>query len=300
MRRRSLEFALVALAALPAAAAAHGDVPLVRETVTLGPGESVRYLGHLHYHRLVGRVSADGPVVVRLVDAHDGSVAFERESATRHAFSELIACCDHLAWADYFLEIENAGPGEAVVSARVVLVHDDLAVMVWGTESGTRAAIVILGLLWAGVLWLTVRSRARPARLARAAAAGSFVWALPVALLVLGAARYGGGGVGAFIAGLSDLPVLPWNPIVSRVSILLGLAGIAWGTAGVLWARSGPGEGRGRWLAIGAALVAAVGATAILVILAYGDPWIPAIWTAVAIAPMLGVLRVRLHEGTGG
>jgi hypothetical protein len=300
MPRRCLGLALVALAALPVAAAGHGDVPLVRETVTLGPGESVRYLGHVHYHRLVGRVSADGPVVVRLVDAHDGSVAFETGSATRHAFSELIRCCDDLAWADYLLEIENVGPGAAVVSARVVLVHDDLAVMVWGTESGTRAAIVILGLLWAGILWLAVRSRARPARLRRAAAAAGIVWAVPVALLAWGTTRYGGGGVGAFIAGLSDLPVLPWNPIVSRVSLLLGLAAISWGTAGVFWARSGPGEHRGSWLAIGATLVAAVGATAILVIAAYGDPWIPAVWTAVGIAPMLGVLAVRLREGTGG
>jgi hypothetical protein len=300
MRRRSLAFALMALAGLPAATAAHGDVPLVRETVTLGPGESVRYLGHLHYHRLVGRVSADGPVVVRLVDAHDGSVAFETGSATRHAFSELIACCDHQAWADYLLEIENVGSEEAVVSARVVLVHDDLAVMVWGTESGTRAAIVILGLLWTGLLGLTLRRQARPAPLGRAGAAAGLVWAVPVTLLVLGTARYGGGGVGAFIAGLSELPVLPWNPVVSRVSILLGIAGIAWGTAGVLWARAGPGENRGRWLAIGATLVAAVGATAILVIVTYGDPWIPAIWTAVAIAPLLGVLGVRLRGEARG
>lgn len=83
---------LTLLGGLPAAA--HGDSRLVTGEVTLTPGESVSFDAELHYHRLVGRIGADGPLTVRLTDQITGGTVFEASPASSLRFNQLIHCCD--------------------------------------------------------------------------------------------------------------------------------------------------------------------------------------------------------------
>jgi hypothetical protein len=293
-----LAIVILTLVATPSPARAHGDSRLAADRFTLAPGETVSFTGQLHYHRLVGRVSADGPVTVRLVNVMSGEVAVEAGPARTVAFNDLIRCCDTSVWAAHELVIENVSRSPVAVDARITLVHDDLAVMVDGAESGTRTGIVWLGALWVWVLVRAVRRRQtvahddRSARmvLLRTASALAVLATTVLMIAVYGAGRYGQAGAPALVAGLADLPVLPMNPIVSRASLLMGLGMVAWAWVGGRWARVGPEGGHVAWVVLGASLVGAVGATAVAVGVAYGDVVYPAVFGLVASGPILGLL----------
>lgn len=271
-------------------AAAHGDDVLVDETRELEAGATVTYSGELHYHRLAGRFSADGPIAVRLVDARTGDVRVSRGPGTELTANELVRCCDDDVWAPHDLVIENRSDRPVTVDASARLVHDDLAVMVDGAESGTRVSIVVLGALLAWRLWRARRDDRPPTSLGRATLALGALTALTLGLGALGAWRYGVGGAPAVVAGGGTTPIIPANPIVSRASLLMGVAIFGWGFAAVRWARSAPTADPRRWRFVGAAFALAPVVTAIAVADAYGAALPPAAMALAAAGPVTAVL----------
>lgn len=270
---------------------AHGDGQLVNDVVTLAPGASATFDGELHYHRLVGEVSADGPVRVRLVERRSGDDVTVIGPGTRLEFNELVRCCDE-AWAMHMLVLDNLSHDPVIVTARVRLVHDDLAVMADGAESGTRTSIVLMGLAWWALAWRALRRRPADVALRR-----PLLGAMALSTFVLGlgtyaAVRYGVGGAPAVVAGNGDVPVLPVNPIISRASLLTGLVMIGWAAVGLGWVRARATTSRQVWLAIGAWLVGAVVLVAVAVTQAYGSPWVQVAWVIAAVPPVILVLAV--------
>jgi hypothetical protein len=291
-----LAVCLAAAAPIPAAspAAAHGDVPLVRGSLTLAPGEEAVYHGSVHYHRLVARVVADGPVRVRLHDFVTGEVALEVGPALRLAVNELIACCDDATWTPYTLVIENVGDRPVALRLRAVLVHDDLAVMVHGAESGTREGAVVITAAWVVLLWWGRRRPRRASALRRAGWVSAVLAAGAVIAGAYGWLAYGRSGAAALLAGLSHVPVLPWNPLVSRVSLFLGVAIVGWLVAGALWARSRPAPGSPAWAGVGVGLGAGVLGVAGAVVVEYGVLSLPLGMAAGMVVPL------ALVVATGG
>jgi hypothetical protein len=290
----SLVLLLVVVGGAPARA--HGDVLLVDEVVVLGPGEVASFDGELHYHRLVGRVSSDGPVRVGLVAADAIDEVLAVGPGTELAFNELVRCCDEV-WAPHTLLLENVGTEEVTVTARAALVHDDLAVMVDGVEDGTRASIVLFALGWSALLWRGARrsavgdDRRGVGRSLRRPTVGLAM----LTLFVLGvgsyaALRYGVGGAASVVAGNGDLPVLPRNPWVSRASSLLGIALLGWTLVAAWWVRARPASARRRWNALGVALAGSVVVVAAAITAAYGGPAIQVAWTVAAAGPVVVVL----------
>jgi len=282
---------VVLLVASPTVALAHGDLVLVDEVLELAPGRSAAFDGDVHYHRVVGTVSADGPVGVRLVDGESEADVLTFGPATELAFNELVRCCDQ-AWTPHTLLVENVGEDTVTVAARARLVHDDLAVMVDGVESGTRLSIALLGLGWSGlVLGASRRPRTVPLRRSMVGLA-----VLAVFVLALGgyaAIRYGVGGAPSVVAGNADLPVIPMNRIVSRASLLMGLSLLAWGLVGLWWVRAGSGSSPRSWAAMGLALAGTVLVVAVAILAAYGGPPVQTAWFVVAAGPVLAVLARR-------
>jgi hypothetical protein len=291
-----LAAAVLGTAASPAAA--HGDELLVRGSLTLAPGEVAAYHGNVHYHRLVARVVADGPVRVRLHDFVTGEVALEVGPASRLAVNELIACCDDAAWTPYTLVIENAGDRPVAVRVRAVLVHDDLAVMVYGAESGTREGAVVITAAWIVLLWWGRRRPRRASALRRAGWAAAVLAAGVVIAGVYGWLAYGRAGAAGLVAGLSHVPVLPWNPLVSRVSLFLGVAIVGWLVAGALWARSRPAPGSPAWTGVGVGLGAGVLGVAGAVVVEYGVLSLPLGMAAGMVIPL--ALVVATGGGSAG
>jgi hypothetical protein len=286
----ALGLAAAALGAAASPAAAHGDVPLVRGSLTLAPGEVAAYHGSVHYHRLVARVVADGPVRVRLQDFVTGEVVLEAGPTLRLAVNELIACCDDATWTPYTLVIENVGDRPVALRARAVLVHDDLAVMVHGAEPGTREGAAVITAAWIVLLWWG-RRRPGPASALRRAGRASAV--LAAGVVIAGASgwlAYGRPGAAGLVAGLSHVPVLPWNPLVSRVSLFLGVAIVGWLVAGALWARSRPAPGSPAWTAVGVGLGAGVLGVAGAVVLEYGVLSLPLGMAAGMVIPLALVM----------
>ena len=141
------------LMAMPASPArAHGDAEIADEVVILAPGGAARFDAEVHYHRLVGRITADGPVLVRFI-GEDGD-AFTAGPATTLELNELIPCCEGGPWVPHALVVENASDSTPV-TARVDagLIHDDLAVTVYRAESGIVPSIALFGGIWAFALW---------------------------------------------------------------------------------------------------------------------------------------------------
>jgi len=281
------------LALVPAAAWAHGDSRLVDEVIDLAPGASATFDGELHYHRLVGEVAADGPVHVRLVHQRTGEDVVAVGPDTRLVFNELVRCCDE-AWAPHTLVLRNPGDRPITVTARVQLVHDDLAVMVDGAEEGTRASIVLMGLAWWALAWRSLRRRPAGVPLARPVVGLSVLSLFVLGLGTWAAVRYGVFGAPAVVAGNADLPVLPMNPTVSRASLLLGLAMIGWAVVGLWWIRARDTSARRAWQAVGAWLATAVVLVAGAVTLAYGSPVVQVAWLVASLPPIaLVMLDVR-------
>lgn len=287
--------AAAVLVVLPTAALAHGDSRLVDDVLTLAPGASARFAGTLHYHRLTATVDADGPVTVALVHAASGRAVASAGPRETIRLNQLVRCCEETAWADHDLMVTNPGDQVVTVRADARLIHDDLAVMVDGAEQGTRAAVVVIGAAWAALMWHAVRRRPRdatllePLRLAAAASVGV------LAIAAYGAARYGGDGPEALVAGLGGLPVLPFNPVVSRASLLMAVGLFLWGRGGLRWARVDGAPSAG-WNAIGAALIGMVVVVAVGITSVYGHGGVAVASAVVAIVPVLAVLVLRTRR----
>lgn len=289
--------AMVMVVVSASAALAHGDARLTDGTVRLAPGEAVEATAGLHYHRLVATVAADGPVVVEVVRTDGGAVVAEAGPDDTIALNHLVRCCHDDAWTEHTLVVRNAGTAPVVADVRARFVHDDLAVMVDGAESGTRASIVVIGLAWAALVWRAVRRRPHDVPLRRAVRQLGPVVGVVLALAAWGAWRYGTGGAPALLAGLADLPVLPFNPVVSRATLLVAVAIVLWGRAGTAWARS-PRTSTPGWWATGAALVGAPVVVALLVVDAYGGSGAAVGAAVAAVAPLLAVPVLRVSGRT--
>ena len=281
--------AMLLVAVVPVAASAHGDSRLVDEVIDLAPGASASFDGEVHYHRVVGQVAAASPVQVRLVAARSGQDVLTVGPATQLSFNHLVRCCDE-AWAPHTLVIDNLSDRPVTVTARVSLVHDDLAVMVDGAESGTRASIVLMGLGWWALVWHAAQRRRADVLLRRPAIGLAALSAFVLVLGTYGAVRYGVGGPAAVIAGNADVPVIPLNPTVSRASLLMGLSIIGWAAVGTWWVRArGPGV-RLPWIALGVALAGAAGLVAVTILVTYGGPVVQTAWLVVTVTPIILVL----------
>jgi hypothetical protein len=281
--------ALLLVGLVPAAAWAHGDIRLVDEVIDLEPGASASFDGELHYHRVVGQVTADVPVRVRLVAAHSGQEVFTVGPGTQLSFNHLVRCCDE-AWAPHTLVIDNVSGIPVIVTARVSLVHDDLAVMVDGAESGTRVSIVLMGLGWWGLVWHAARRRRAAVPLRRPAIGLAMLSSFVLGLGTYAATRYGVGGPAAVVAGNADLPVIPMNTIVSRASLLMGLSMIGWATVGIWWVRARGLAAQFPWVALGVAQAGAAGVVAVTILATYGGPVVQTVWLVATVTPLIVVL----------
>ncbi|HSI94371.1 MAG TPA: hypothetical protein VK925_12785 [Jiangellaceae bacterium] len=286
---------VLALALAPAPAWAHGDRRLVDGDVEIAAGGRVTFDGELHYHRLVGEVAADGPVRIRLVDGRSGEDVVVVGPGTRVAFNELTRCCDE-AWTPHTLVLENPGETPVTATARVWLVHDDLAVMVDGAEDGTRVSIVLMGLAWWALAWRALRRRPADVPLTRPVVGASILSLVVLAPGTYAAMRYGVGGAPAVVAGNADVPILPVNPIVSRASLLMGLAMIGWAVVGLWWVRARGTEARWAWTGLGLGLAGMAVVVALASTIAYGSPLVHVAWL-VASLPPIGVVMLDVSRG---
>lgn len=293
---RSALLALVGVVLLlPQPAFAHGDARLMDEVVLLGPGQSVDFESGLHYHRLVGEFAADGEVAVRLVGV-DGTPRVV-VTGVDIAVNELVRCCDEQVWTPHRLVIENLGDRPVTVDGRAMLVHDDLAVMVDRAESGTAESVVVMGGIWAYVLF-RIRRKGALVKTVRPGLTLFIVVAAVLGVGVYGAVRYQSASAPGVVAGLADVPILPVNPLVSRASLLMGVAMIGWAVAGAGWARAARVTRRPVWAALGAGLVGSVIVTAIAIGTSYGAWGMPLAMALAAVVPMLvfGVMEWRSTE----
>jgi hypothetical protein len=280
---------MLVLTLVPAPAWAHGDDRLVDGDVEIPAGSSATFNGDLHYHRLVGEVVADGPVRVRLVDVRSGQDVVVIGPGTHLPFNDLVRCCDE-AWAPHTLVLDNLGDRPVTATARIGLVHDDLAVMVDGAEDGTRASIVIMGAAWWALAWRALRRRPADVALRRPLVGSVVLSTFVLGLGTYAAVRYGLGGAPAVVAGNADVPILPVNPIVSRASLLMGLSMIGWALVGLWWVRARTTTSRQWWWAVGAWLAGAVVVVAVAVTLAYGSPLVQVAWLVATLPPLVFVL----------
>ena len=278
------------LAVLTAApAVAHGDERIVDERIVLAPGGSATFTGEVHYHRLVGRVLSDGPVVVRFAPADPTESVADGVAmgpAVELRFNELIRCCDDDGWTPYRLVIENAGDEAVTVVAHVGLVHDDLAVMVDGAESGTRVSLVVAALGWAALVLRASRRSGPGIPLRRSAVGLIALTAVVVGLARWGANVYGGAGV-PLLAAASDVPVLPINLFVSRASLILAGLMLVWGAVALWWVRARPAADRRRWQLVGVGLLGLVGWAALRMAFEYGAVAIAMLWAAIPMLPLV-------------
>lgn len=299
MRRRWIWLGLASVlltmsGGLPAGA--HGDVRMADSQVDLAPGESISFDGELHYHRLVGRIDADGALVVELIDDRSGATAFQMGPSSSLRFNHLIRCCSDATWASHTLSVTNPTTATVRSTVDVDLVHDDLAVMAFQAESGIVSSVVVMALIWSSVMWRVARRPGRTVRLTR-----SVGWAVAVAGVVIvpaffGTLRYGTFGPPALVAALADLPVIPVNPFVSRASLLIGTTMILWALAASRWARSRTVASRRGWTLLGLGLVGSVAAAVAAMATAYDPVAIPVAMGVTAAVPVLVVLAVGLHD----
>lgn len=277
---------------VPRPALAHGDDRLVDATLELGAGEFVEFAGEIHYHRLVGRFVATGLIDVRMVGSAAAESAISPGRAADVSVNQLVACCDGRVWTPHRLVISNPGDGPVTVDARATLVHDDLAVMVYRAEAGTGESVVLMGGLWTWLLWRIRRRRLTgTARRAVITLAGLVVATLVITLY--GAGRYGTGSAPALVAGLADLPVLPFNPLVSRASLLMGVGMVGWVLAGVRWAKASGAMAYSSWVALGLVVAGTVIVTAGAIGTTYHVAGMPLAFTAVAVLPMLALTALE-------
>ncbi|WP_203336635.1 hypothetical protein [Nocardioides limicola] len=287
--------ALVGLAMVAGPPAhAHGDGDLVDQAVSIPGGGSVEFLGDVHYHRLIVRLSGDGPVVLRLVD-EAGAVALERGPARAITVNELIACCDDRGWTPYQLVLENPGEDTVTLDIAAHLVHDDLAVMVYGAEPGTRESVAVFAVLWGFIAWRS-HHRRRPTTPTVAVTAFGVITLSYAALWSLGALRYGTWEPAALLAGGFDVSLLPVNPLVSGASLSMLLAIIGWLWMASLWIKARFAMRVGTWVPLGVGLVSLVVGAAVAIGASYGAWGMPVALTLVFTTPLLVVMAENLRH----
>lgn len=292
---------LVGLMLLPLPAFAHGDQRIVDEVLAIPPGETAGFEGEVHYHRIIGRFHATGPILVSMIETGTGESHIVAGPGREVALNDLIACCDGTAWTPHTLVIENVGSEPVTVSARASLVHDDVAVSVFRAEAGVVESMIALGAIWAFVLRRRRQKGIRTTR--RKASAALIVVAVGVlALGIVGKVRYGTGSVPGLLAGLADVPILPMNPLASRASVLLFLTMVGWAIAGARWASARHDMVKARWLTHGAALIAMVLVSAVLVTITYGTFGLPLMISVLAVGPLAALiaLEARGRQGDSG
>lgn len=287
----SVAVLLIALA--PSPASAHGDLRLVDEVFTLSPGSSATFEGELHYHRMVGEVTADGPIRLRLLDVRTNQETLTVGPGTDLVFNELVRCCDG-PWTPHALVIENLAAVPVSVTARVSLVHDDLAVMVDGAESGTRAALVLIGLTWWALVWRAFARSSATIGLRRPAIGLAGLSVLTLGIGTLAAVRYDVGGAPSVVAGHAMLPLLPMNPVVSQATLFMGVSMLGWAGVGWWWVRARRDVHQVAWAALGVALAGGAAVVAIAILSAYGGPTIQSAWLVASVAPIIAVLAAQL------
>lgn len=286
--------AVVVLSMIATPALAHGDQRLVAGEVALDAGETVAFPGELHYHRLVGRFAATGPISVRLVDEATGAAVIESPPGSVIALNELIRCCDGIAWAPHRLEIENRADRPVVVDAGVTLVHDDLAVSVFRAEAGVVEGMSVLAAIW---VYGLVRTRRRAASTPRAALATLVVVSVSVLLVAaIGTVRYGSGSVPGLLAGAADIPLFPVNPVASRASVLVFMAMVGWAVAGARWVAARDRMSRIAWSALGLAVAGPAIVAAALVMIEYRTVEMPAFLAALAVLPICAALILEWRQ----
>jgi hypothetical protein len=96
------------------------------------------------------------------------------------------------------------------------------------------------------------------------------------------------------------VPVLPWNPLVSRVSLCLGVAIVGWLVAGALWARSRPAPGSPAWTGVGVGLGAGVLGVAGAVVAEYGVLSLPLGMAAGMVIPLALIVVTAWPDPRGG
>jgi hypothetical protein len=286
--------AVVLLVLAGAPASAHGDERVLDGRFVLEAGGAVSATAGVHYHRVVGRVVADGPVVIRFVQVDTGRTVVERGPGTDLRLDELIRCCDEDGWTPHRFVLENPGELPLTVTSRVGLVHDDVAVMIDGAESGTRSSLVVIAAGWAALAWRAARKQ-REGPLHRSVVALGGLVAVSFGLAWYGTLAHGGGDL-PMLGAAGDLPVLPVNPLVSRSSLTLAAALLVWGASGLWWIRARTSSDRLPWLATGLALVSVVGYAAVRVVAAYDRPGIVVVWMSIAAVPLLATMAVTLVE----
>lgn len=307
------------LVLLVPAATAHGDQIVAQETVGLQPGASVTWTRDVHWHRLMGTVRADGPVVLS-VTGPEGTVEVAGPG-THLRVRHLVQCCDDEVWTPHTVTLSNAGDAPVRVDADLAFLHDNLAVVAHDAEPG--AWWQTLGILLAIVLVPAWRAR-RPAPVRGApqqavpeegaswpahrawlrASRGLHMaaWAVALATAATGMARLGGGPLTGTLGATLPLayPAQIFNAHAFLMLLLMGL----WAAAVACWAgarrRAGsPRACRGDGLVFvtGAVLVGAVwavGSEAVLWPLVVA--FVPA---AALLADALGAPRGRT-EGQPG
>lgn len=276
---------LVIVLVLPMPALAHGDQRIVDGVWTIAPEEMASFEGEVHYHRIVGRFDATGPIVVSMIESGGDDAQIVAGPERQITLNELIACCDGAAWTSHTLVIENPGPEPVTVSARASLVHDDIAVSVFRAESGVVESMLTFGAVWAFALRRR-RQKGIETKRRRATATLLTVASAVLALAVYGTLRYGSGSVPGLLAGLADVPILPMNPLASRASVLLLLTMVGWAIAGARWAAARHDMTRAEWLAHAAALIAMVVLSAMLVTTTYGTSGLPLMTSVLAVGPL--------------
>lgn len=327
-RRLASAFGLLLVLAGVATAGAHADVPLVDGTLALAPGASHVVPLALHYHRIVARYAVEPATatgVTLFVRRSDptraagpvpsgGGVLYGKALRGEGRNSQLIACCDGVAYAPMELELRNDGDAPVTLDVRAWAVHDEFAVLVARAEPGAlEAPLALFAGLGVAAAALVRRERRRLVRSRHAhaglpatfwgsaglAATGVLVVA---ALGVAGALRYGGGPVDGLIAIMADVPV-PGGPFGSRAALLLGVLLLAWVAAVALWLaclhqgahRASPWPAR---LGVALAFVSLGGGLAL--VWTYGLAWSPVLLGTVLAAPLAWAARVAARAGVGG
>lgn len=307
MGLRVLLAALWLLIALPARGLAHPDLPVGDQRLTLAPGQEAEVPLSLHFHRLVGEIQAAGGgtagALRYAITGPDGTRRPIAGPSPSGRLNHLVACCQNELYSPHRLLIRNAGPDPITVDVRLLLIHDDLAVVALNGEPGAavQTGLIFLALsAWMGLRIVRLRRGRQPAPNARPGPnpARSAVWSLGLFLLaaagalgagLLGASAFGGGLVDGMVASAPLLP-LPPGPFGSVGSVLMLLLMAPWAAALIIWTRSLRALGAGnpyRLTRIAGLILAAGSLTAAALLSLRYDALSPLIIAAFPVAALL-------------
>lgn len=329
------------LTALPTPAYAHPDFPIVSGTIQVEAGGFAAFPLRVHFHRLAGGfdvVAPAGAAVSALVMDDQAFSAYAAGKPAPYLYSSgssagskvnvLIACCHRFdvvfsqqydqerTYTPYHLVIDNRDSASpATVRLRATLVHDGIAVLVYGAEpfalGPVGALLALIGALLSRSVLRALRGGSHPAGGAGASRrnlllAGLASLALYVAaaaailsIALAASAAYGGGLVEGLVVSQAENPdTTEWYefsfPFRTRRYNALALAvPLAWVLAIVLWSRAFAPALRERLRLVGTiGVLEGAGPLLLagLVALSYGAP----------IVPILGGAIVGLPQVLGG